>query len=156
RRQPEHVTRIRDAGLGVAAVAMVAGEPRRAAQVLAAGHAVAASAVGRAEPRHADAIAASEPGDSRAELADRADDLVPGYERELRLRELSVDDVQVGPAHRASLDGDLDLTGAGLGYLQIAHHQRHPRSIQHHRPHSTSAYHIKLPPVNTELGTTVD
>ena len=47
------------------------------------------------------------------DLGDRADDLVPRRDRRLPDGELSLDDVQVGPADAARRDADEDLAGAG-------------------------------------------
>ena len=43
-----------------------------------------------------------------------ADDLVAGDERQLRVGELAVDDVQVGPADAAGAHAQQDLPGFGL------------------------------------------
>src|SRR5262249_7964264 len=126
-------------------VAMVAGELRRAAQVLAAGQAVAAGAVGPAEPRYADALADREPGGAGAQLGDRADELMPGHERQLRVRQFSVDDVEIGAAHRARLDGDPDLAGGGSRYRQLAKYEWRPRSVEHHRAHEEVYFFFAAP-----------
>ena len=79
--------------LGVAAVEVVAGELRAVAKILLAGPAIATLSVGPAEPGDPDSPVLTD---------DRADDLMTENERQLRLRQLPVDDVQIGaadPAH---------------------------------------------------------
>ena len=107
------VAGVGDRVLGVAAVDLVAGEAGVRAQVLLARPAVAASAAGPAEPGHADPLArAREPRRPRPRADDVADDLVAGNDRQLRLRQLAVDDVQVGAADGARGDLDQHLPGA--------------------------------------------
>ena len=91
-----------DGQLGVAAVELVAGEAGAVAEVLAAGAAEAAGAVGPAQPRHADALALRV---ALAVAGDAGDDLVAEHERQLRLGQLAVGDVQVGATDPAG--GDL-------------------------------------------------
>ena len=100
--------------LCVSPVAVVAGEARAVAEVLGSRPAEAALTAGPAEPGHAHARSGLEPHASRDHLAD---DLMTGYERELRVRELTVDDVEIGSAHpaRVHCEQDLALTGRGLG-----------------------------------------
>ena len=81
-----------DRELRVAAVEVVAGEPRAVAEVLAARS--GSSGTRRVQPSQGTAQAARRPRST-------ADDLVAGDERQLRVRELAVDDVQVGAAHAA-------------------------------------------------------
>ena len=50
----------------------------------------------------------------RAMLLDGPDDLVPGYERKLGLREIAVDDVEVGAADAAGAHSEEDVAGRGL------------------------------------------
>ncbi len=67
------------------------------------------------EPRHADAVAEAKsvtPGPSAATLAD---DLMTENERQLGMRQLAVEDVQVGAADAAGRDLDEDLLGSGSG-----------------------------------------
>ena len=104
-RQRQAVALVGDDPLRVAAVEVVAREARRLAEVLAAGEAVAARPVGPAEPGHA------EP----APVLVAADDLVPGNERELRVRQLAVDDVEVGAADTAGRHAQQDLSRPRLG-----------------------------------------
>jgi hypothetical protein len=85
-------------------------------EVLAAAQAVAAFAVGPAEPGNAHPLARSE---VPAAAHDPSDDLVPEDERQLGVRQLTVRDMEVGPAHTASRDLDQHLAGARFGIGQI-------------------------------------
>ena len=60
---------------------------------------------------------------------------MPQDERELRLRELAVADVEVGPADPAGVDADPHLAGPQRRPRQIGRAQRRSRSVQDHRPH---------------------
>ena len=95
---------------------MVAGEAGAVAEILAVAQAVAALPAGPGEPRDSNRIAGREALASRQRSPD---DLVPEHEGELRLRQVAVDDVQVGPADAARLDGDDDLAGGGLGIVDL-------------------------------------
>ena len=111
-----------DGQLGVAAVEVIAGEAGVVAEVLAAGAAVAALAVGPAEPGDADAVAGREALRPLARAGDGADDLVARHQRQRRLAELAVEDVQVGAADAAGADRDQHLAGAG-------NRVRHPQPV---------------------------
>ena len=74
--------------------------------------AVGTGAAGMAEPGNADAPSGPERRHAVAGPVDDADDLVTGHDRQTRIRQLAVDDVQVGPADAAGLDADQDLTGS--------------------------------------------
>ena len=76
-----------------------------------AGAAVAAYLAGGAEPRDADAITKAEAPDTGTEPDHGADDLVSGHPRQLRQREVAVDDVQVRAAHAAGMNSQQDLVG---------------------------------------------
>ena len=101
-----------DRVLRVAAVEVVAGEARAVAEVLAARAAVAARRrrSSRATARRARSAAARRP---------LADDLVAGHERQLRVRQLAVDDVQIGAAHAAGVDAHQHLPRPRLGNRQL-------------------------------------
>src|SRR6476620_12228050 len=86
---------------GVAAVDLVAGEEGVVAEIFLMVAAIGASAVGEAEPRHANAVASCEALHLGALSVDAPDDLMAEYKRQLRLRELAVDNVQIGAAHPA-------------------------------------------------------
>ena len=124
-----------DRDLGVAAVDVVAGELRVVAEVLAAAAAVAALAVGPAEPRHPDPLARGELLRPLPRLAHHADDLVAHHQRQLRLGEVAVEDVEVGAADAAGADLELDLAGTGGGVGQLSQPERLPLPLEDHRPH---------------------
>jgi hypothetical protein len=95
------VTGIRSATLGEAAVTLVAGVASAVAEVLALTLAIAAAPAATAEPRHADPVADGELLDALPMCENTSDDLVSGNERELRLLEFAIDDVQVGATDAA-------------------------------------------------------
>jgi hypothetical protein len=63
------------------------------------------------EPGHADPIPAGEALDFGPGLIDAAHDLVAWHDRQLGIGQVAVHDVEVGPAHGASLDADTKLVG---------------------------------------------
>ena len=128
-REREAVARVRDRLLRIAAVDVVAGEARVVAEILLSGAAVAAFAVRPREPRNADARAFA------LALDHGADDLVAEDERQLRVGELAVSDVQIGAANAAGVHAQAHLSGAELGPRQVSSAQRRARRIEHHRPH---------------------
>ena len=111
--------------LRVAAVEVVAREAGRLAEVLAAREAVAADAVRPAEPRHAET----------APVLCPADDLVAEDERELRVRQLAVDHVEVGAADAAGRHAQQDLARLRLRFRNLLESQRLAGRVKHHRAH---------------------
>ena len=91
-----------------------------------------ALATGPAEPRDADAIARRE---AVAALDDLTDDLMAEDERELRAREVAVDDVEIRPADTARADAKQQLTGLRDGFGQLRRAERRTRCIEHQRAH---------------------
>ena len=124
-----------DRVLGVAAVQLVAGEARLRAEILVAATAEAAVAARPAEPRHADPVALAQGVDVGSRALHRGDDLVPEDERELRRRQLAVDDVQVGAADAARPDPQQHLARRDGGDRQIGRPQGAARRVEHHRAH---------------------
>jgi hypothetical protein len=61
-------------------------------------------AAGVTEPGNADALIDCERARALADRIDAADDFVARHERQLGLRQVAVDDVQIGPADGAGLD----------------------------------------------------
>src|SRR5512132_397245 len=112
--------------LGIAAVAVEAGELRVIAEVLAARAAVAALAVGPAEPGDTDPLSAP---------LRPTHDLMPEHERQLRVRQLAVDDVKVRAADGAGADADEQLPGARPRHREVALRERPSRLGEHHRAH---------------------
>jgi len=114
----------------------MSGEARRAAQVLAPREAPPAAAAGESEPRHSDSISDAECAHSAAELLDDADDLVTWDHRNLRIAQLAVDQVKVGPADTAPLHAQENLRFARLRDRKIHLLERLVRRRHHHRPHA--------------------
>src|SRR5262245_49087407 len=92
--------------LGVPAVERVAGEPRAVAEVFPPGSTVGAFAAGPTEPRHAHAVADSEAFDAGAFAFHDANDFVPWHERQLRIWQLPINNVEIGTAHAACTHAD--------------------------------------------------
>jgi len=97
------------------------------------------------QPGHAHAIAGFELGDAVAQLFHDANDFVAWNERNLRVRELAVDHVQISAAYPARTDLDQQLTGQcdwQLAHLffECAGARRH----QHHRSHAGNHYRSRL------------
>ena len=124
-----------DRVLRVAAVERVAGEARVVAEVLAPRPAVAARAAGPAQPRHADPLARREARRRPGRRRDRADDLVAQHQRQLRLGQLAVDDVQVGAADAAGAHLERDLPGPGLRLGELGFLQRQADAGEEHGAH---------------------
>src|SRR5207245_4489650 len=91
---------------GVTAVKLISRKTRFATEVLPAARAKCATPAAAAQPWHADAGAYAVLGNAGAAGNDRADNLVPGNHRELGVGKLSVDEMQIGPAHPAGVDRD--------------------------------------------------
>ena len=111
--QRERVACVGDGVFRVAAVDRVAGEARRVAEVFASARAIRAHTTGVAEPRHADAHADAKRCHAGAQRRHDTDNLVAGYQRQLGIGQLAIDDVQIGAADTAGLHLDQDLAGAG-------------------------------------------
>ena len=122
--------------LGVAAVAGVAGEDRPRAEVLASRGAVAALAAGPAEPRDPDPVAGSEalrPGPRPDHLGDH---LMAEDQRQLRLGQFGVDDVEVGAADAAGDHPREQLAAPRLRIGDLGLHERLPGTLEDDRPHA--------------------
>jgi len=114
------------------------------AEVFAAGLAVAAFTARPREPWHANAIAAGEPVDAGAGLGHRADDLVAGNDRGACVRQLAVDDMEVGAADAARVDLHQDLPRS-RGRIAQFHPLEGPlRSHQDHRFHALSRSAVRV------------
>ena len=99
---------------GVAPVDGVAGEERAVTEVFFTFSAEGTTAAGIAEPGYADQIALSEGHDVCPCHDNRADDLVSGYQRELWVGKLAVDNMEIGAAHAAGMYLHEDLIRSGL------------------------------------------
>jgi hypothetical protein len=56
-------------------------------------------------------------------------------ERELRTRQLAVDNVEIGAAHTARRHAQEDLSRLWLGHRHVLEPQRLTGCVKHHRPH---------------------
>ena len=112
RRQLQRERGLGDEVRGVAAVAGVAGELGMVAKILAALVAIEAMAAGVRQPGNADPLADGEILDPGAEPLDQADHLVAGNDRQPRIGQLAVDDVQIGAADAAGFDANQQLAPA--------------------------------------------
>ena len=92
-------------------------------------------AAGMAEPSDADARRRGLQADAFADRLDPADDLVPGDDRQLRVGQFAVDDVQVGAADAAGLDPHADLASARLGRRPLLDRQPFAGPTQNHGAH---------------------
>ena len=123
------------------------------AEVLPAAAAIFAHPAGPAEPRHADPVADLETIDIGARLDDGADDLVAGDQRQFRLGQLAVDDMQIGAADPAGMNLDQQLPrtrprrrhiGGGElvshGGQQLRAHRIHPATAQRDASAPISAF----------------
>ena len=90
----------------IAAVDLITGKSRLRAQVLAARSAERALATGPAEPGHADTIAYGKALHPRPHRRDGADDFVPGDQRQLGLRQVGIDNMEIRPANRTGMHPD--------------------------------------------------
>jgi hypothetical protein len=64
---------------------------------------------------------------------------MPENERQLRVGELTVDDVEVSPADAAGANSEEDLPWPRHGLGQLALDERPARRLEHHRAHDLSA-----------------
>jgi hypothetical protein len=144
--QLEGIAGVDDDEVGIAAIAVIPGEPRLGTKVLAAVLAVRALAARVAEPRNADAIADHEALDAVAELGDETDDFMAGNQRKLRginspasraSRQIAVDDMEIGPADAARQDLDQHLARQCDRQIALARVELAGRRVrQHHGFHS--------------------
>ena len=130
-RKREAVALVCDGVLRITAVAVVACELRAVAEVLEACAAVTALPVRPAEPRHADAASYRE----RVAFEHGPDDLVAEHERELRVGELAVADVEIGATDTARVDAKPNLTAPQVGTGRFGRTKRRARCVEDHRSH---------------------
>src|SRR4029453_18240726 len=114
------------------AVDVVPGESPVLAEVLPPGAAVTAGAGGAAQPRHADPLPLRETVRPCAPSDHPADDLVAEDQRELRLAELAIEDVQVRPADGAGRHVEEELALGRLGVREFTPTQRRAGPVAHH------------------------
>src|SRR5439155_4588234 len=110
----EAIALVGDDVFRISAVEVVTGEACSVAEVLAAARAVPARAVRPPEPRDAESPA----------VVGHPDDLMAGDERQLGMRQLAVDDVQIGAADPAGLHAQAYLARPRLGDGKVAQLER--------------------------------
>jgi len=118
-----------------ASVPTVAGEHRFVAQVLPVREAVGAVAAGLPEPGNPDPLTDAPAVHAGPGAQHSADNLVPGNDRQPRLRQFAVDDVQVGATHGASLHVHQELARGGLRVGALLHTKGFAGDVQHHCAH---------------------
>ena len=74
---------------------------------------------------------------------DNADDFVTGDERQDRVGQLAVNDVQVGATDRAGSHPQPHLARTGFGHGQDGRGERCAGPFQHHRPHAPHAFTVE-------------
>ena len=134
-RQMEDVAMVGERVIGIAAVDMVAGEARRAAEVLAPRPAIVAFPAGPAQPRDADPLALGEALDSFAQCRHDADRLVPRDDGIAHRRQIAVDHMQVGAADPAGMDPDQHLPRPRLRPRPLFQNKALAGPVQNHRAH---------------------
>ena len=134
-RQRQHIRGVDDSVFGVAAVLLIAGEAGIGAEILAPAAAVIAVPAGVREPGDTDARAECRGLDLRAARDHRSHDLVAGYDRNLRVGQVTVDEMEVRAADPAGMNPDQHLGRARLGTRQRAQDQRTAGTLAHHRLH---------------------
>ncbi len=100
------ITLIGNGVFRIAAVKCVAGEFCFVAEILLAVLTIRAFGAGPTEPRHADSLADSKTSNVFAQSGDLADDFMTWDERQFRLGQFAIDNMEVGAAHRAGSDLD--------------------------------------------------
>ena len=99
---------------GKTAVAAVARELGCIAQILPIRAAIFAAAAGFTEPRNSHPLTQGRLPNALSERLDASHDLMARNDRISKLRELTVDDVQIGAAHRACFHPDANLARLGF------------------------------------------
>src|SRR5262249_34025963 len=120
---------------GKAAVARVSGEARAVAKVLPPAPAIRTFAAGVTEPGNADAFAGFRGSDAGAKRIHPPDHFVAGNDRIGDIRQLAVDDMQVGPAYAAGADLDARVAGAGFRIVPPLKPERRTGRRQDHGMH---------------------
>ena len=143
---------VRDKVGGKPSVARVAGEERAIAQILLAASAIGTFAAGIAEPGNADALADFKRRYALAERLHSADHLVPRNDGIGDVRQFSIHDMQIGPAHAASADLDAHVTGRGnriVPLLKLGEAHRAPSGPSRASRPISSRKRVQPSPVRT-------
>ena len=134
------VALVGDGVFRIAAVQLIPGEAGVIAQVLTSGETVAANTARVAQPGHSHPVADGKALHARAQLGHGADNFVPGDERQFGLRELAVNDVQIGTADTAGVDAEQQLTASGRRRRNLGLLKQRLRRLQHHGPHGRAPF----------------
>ena len=127
----EAVARVDHHVIGIAAVQRISGESRLLAEVFPPCAAKPAIPAGPAQPGHADAVADGEALRRRACGLHPPDDLVAGHQRQRRVRQVSVDHVQVGAAiRRRALIRTRTWPGPGSGTARSCRSSGAPAAVK--------------------------
>ena len=128
-------SRVSDGEFRVTAVDGVAGETRTVAKVLPIRSTINAVAVGPAEPWNSDTLTNRKFFCARSNCFDAPDNLVSGDQRQFRIRQFAIDNVQIGATNRARAHAHEQLSRLGVWLRDIAQHERLPRFLEDHRAH---------------------
>jgi hypothetical protein len=134
-RQRETEPLVGDRELRVSALPRVAGKARLHAEVLRSGAAVRAHAARPAKPRDTDAGSLREAISTTSAPNNPPDDLVARHQRQRRIGQLAVDQVQIGAADRTSLDAQQYFAWPRRRLRPDGEAERLSRSFQDHRAH---------------------
>ncbi len=91
------------------------------------------------QPGNADPLADGEILDPGAEPLDQADHLVAGNDRQPRIGQLAVDDVQIGAADAAGFDANQQPPRPGRRRRPLFEDERRADRMQRHRAHRQGA-----------------
>jgi hypothetical protein len=129
----------------IAAIDLISGEARPLAQILAAAATVRTFTTSPAEPRYADSFPEVHTLDPASDCRYRSDDLVTRNERQFRLCELPIENMEIRTADAARVNANQHLTGAWLRTVDaIIQPQWHAGGIKHHRAHGEPSPRIGL------------
>ena len=123
-RHPETEPGIRHGTFGVATIEVIAGELGAIAKIFASRIAVGTMAAGSTEPWNSDPLTQLEVDNLVAERRYVADNLVAWNEREFRIRQFSVNHVEISAANRTGAHLNQNLIGLRLGDGNIPENQR--------------------------------
>ena len=129
--------------LGEAAIYLITGKPGCIAEVFLVAAAVSAVAAGPAEPRDTDPVSLLKPLHSFTDPGNPADHLMSGHQRQLRLVQFAVNDMEVGAADAAGMDPDEELTGFRFRNRQLFQHKGFPDPFEHHGAHQRFSFQHK-------------
>jgi hypothetical protein len=108
-RYPKTKPRIRDGKLGVAAVELIAGKPGGVAKVFPPRLTIGTAAARSTEPGDSNSLAGFKAHNLAANRRYGANNLMARYEREFRIRQFSINHVEISAANRAGADSNQNL-----------------------------------------------